>query len=439
MARSRAAAARFDPGAAAGRRACRRRDRALRGRSALRAGAAVGDGRPAARPSQFLADLSRRGKTRPAHRHSRRFDLPPRADRFRLAVLSPRGQRAPGIRLRGHAGELFGRRRVPEIPRHQIGADGIRLRLAADAVVAHQPQLARRAHRGAVDRPGAGRDRARSRAFYPAAARRAERRRAQPHYRSRALRRIDPVLDRLPALAIRRRRRVAGGSFRRDAAQDSDRQSAGDLSAFTGGGRRGRAKNSDARGDGAMNKPVPESETKAAQRLGFVDCDIHPVQRSPKDLYPYLEERWREHSETFGGHLCQGLSGQLSFPRMMASGMRADAYPSNGGPPGCDLELMQRQHLDLNGCDTGMMVCLSRGGMEERNLEFGSALAHAVNDWQIHDWVEKDRRLKAGIVVPQDYPEFAVREIDARAENEAFRQVIISPRSSEPLGRRKYW
>ena len=189
-----------------------------------------------------------------------------------------------------------------------------------------------------------------------------------------------------------------------------------------------------------MNKPVPERQVKTAQKLGFVDCDIHPVQRSPKDLYPYLEERWREHIENFGGHLCQGLAAQLPFPRMMASGMRADAYPSNGGPPGCDLELMQRQHLDLNGCATGMMICLSRGGMEERNLEFGAALAHAVNDWQIHDWVEKDRRLKAGIVVPQEYPEFAAREIDARAaENAAFRQVIISPRSIEPLGRRKYW
>jgi predicted TIM-barrel fold metal-dependent hydrolase len=189
-----------------------------------------------------------------------------------------------------------------------------------------------------------------------------------------------------------------------------------------------------------MNKPVPEQQVKTAQKLGFVDCDIHPVQRSPKDLYPYLEQRWREHIENFGGHLCQGLAAQLPFPRMMASGMRADAYPSNGGPPGCDLELMQRQHLDLNGCATAMMICLSRGGMEERNLEFGSALAHAVNDWQIHDWVEKDRRLKAGIVVPQEYPEFAAREIDTRtAENAAFRQVIISPRSIEPLGRRKYW
>ena len=37
-----------------------------------------------------------------------------------------------------------------------------------------------------------------------------------------------------------------------------------------------------------MNEPVPERQVKTAQKLGFVDCDIHPVQRSPKDLYPYL-------------------------------------------------------------------------------------------------------------------------------------------------------
>ncbi len=173
-----------------------------------------------------------------------------------------------------------------------------------------------------------------------------------------------------------------------------------------------------------MNKPVPEREVKAAQKLGFVDCDIHPVPRTPRDMHPYLSARWREHADTFGAHLCQGLIGQLPFPRMMAAGMRADSYPGNGGPPGCDLELMQRQHLDLNGCQTGMLVVLSRGGMDERNVEFGAALAHAANDWQLHDWVAKDKRLKAGIVVPQEYPEFAVREIDERAQNDVFRQVI---------------
>ena len=189
-----------------------------------------------------------------------------------------------------------------------------------------------------------------------------------------------------------------------------------------------------------MNKPVAERETKTAQKLGFVDCDIHPVQRTAKDLFPYLSTRWREHAETFGAHLCQGVVGQLPFPRMMAAGMRADSYPANGGPPGSDLDMMRRQHLDANGCEVGMLVPLSRAGMDERNLEFGAALGHAINDWQLHDWVAKDKRLKAGLVVPQEYPEFAVREIDERAaEHEAFRQVIISPRTIEPLGRRKYW
>jgi predicted TIM-barrel fold metal-dependent hydrolase len=188
-----------------------------------------------------------------------------------------------------------------------------------------------------------------------------------------------------------------------------------------------------------MNASVAERSVKARSKLGFVDCDIHPVERSAADFYPYLSTRWREHMETFGSHICQGLSNQLSYPRMMASGRRADAFPKRGGPPGSDIELMKEQHLDANNVEIGMLVALSRGGMEERNLDFAAALSSAVNDWQLHEWVEKDRRLQAGVVVPQEYAEFAAQEIDRRAQNEAFRQVIISPKSSEPLGRRKYW
>lgn len=188
-----------------------------------------------------------------------------------------------------------------------------------------------------------------------------------------------------------------------------------------------------------MNMPVLERDVQGKSKLSFVDCDIHPVQRSDKDLHPYLSARWREHMDNFGGHIRQGLIGQVMHPRMMAAGQRADAYPQRGGPPGSDLELMQKQHLDFNGCEIGMLVALARGGMEERNLDFSAALSTACNDWQLHDWVEKDRRLKAGIVVPQEYAEHAVKEIDRRAQDPAFRQVIISPKSSEPLGRRRYW
>jgi len=186
-----------------------------------------------------------------------------------------------------------------------------------------------------------------------------------------------------------------------------------------------------------MNAPLREQ--KAAQRLMIVDCDIHPIQRSAKDLYPFLSKHWQEHLETFGGHVRQGLIEQTMWPRMMAAGQRADAYPAQGGPPGSDFELMKRQHLDVNGVEFGMLVALSKGGMEERNPDLARALSSAVNDWQLEAWVKRDARLKAGIVVTGEDPEHAVAEIEKRAGDPSFAQVILSPRSSEPLGRRRYW
>jgi predicted TIM-barrel fold metal-dependent hydrolase len=47
--------------------------------------------------------------------------------------------------------------------------------------------------------------------------------------------------------------------------------------------------------------------------------------------------------------------------------------------------------------------------------------------------------LRAGIVVPQEDAAFAVSEIERRANDPAFVQILISPRASDPLGHRRYW
>ena len=179
-------------------------------------------------------------------------------------------------------------------------------------------------------------------------------------------------------------------------------------------------------------------QAPAVQQLKVVDCDIHPVYRTPAELHPFMSARWREHMATFGTHFRHGLHGQLPYPRMMAAGMRLDSFPDDG-PPGSDLDLMRRQHLDANGVEVGMLIALSRGGMEERNLDFGAALSSAINDWQLECWVKKEPRLRAAIVVPQENADHAVTEIEKRAGDPAFVQVMISPRSSDPLGHRRYW
>lgn len=185
-----------------------------------------------------------------------------------------------------------------------------------------------------------------------------------------------------------------------------------------------------------MNAPVVEK--LASQQLSIVDCDIHPSKKSGEALYPYFTKKWQEHLAVFGLNNRQGMVGQQAYSRMMAGGVRADSFPETGGP-GSDLNLMRRQHLDPNGVEIGMMLVLTGNGAEEQNQDFAEALARAVNDWQIEEWVKPEPRLRGSIVVPQEDPAAAVAEIERCAAQPGFLQILLSPRSTEPLGRRRYW
>jgi hypothetical protein len=79
------------------------------------------------------------------------------------------------------------------------------------------------------------------------------------------------------------------------------------------------------------------------------------------------------------------------------------------------------------------------GGNTSRNLDEAAALCGAMNDWQAHEFVELEPRLRASILVPQDDPEAAVREIEKRAGDWRFAQIQLGSKTSEPLGRRRYW
>lgn len=186
-----------------------------------------------------------------------------------------------------------------------------------------------------------------------------------------------------------------------------------------------------------MNKQI--RETDAAAQLKIIDCDIHPAQKSREAFFPYLEKRWVEHFKSFGTSIRQGLVGQLAYPRMTANGMRVDARPDDGTPAGSSLEMLQSQHLDPLNVEIGNLITLGGSGMEERNPDLAAAMARAANDWQVAEWLEPEPRLRGGIVVSQDVPEAAVAEIERRAGDKRFVQVVMSSRPNETIGARKYW
>lgn len=74
----------------------------------------------------------------------------------------------------------------------------------------------------------------------------------------------------------------------------------------------------------------------------IIDCDVHQLTKSPKDLFPYLSRAYQERIELFG----TGLSQRTGYPNGGNRGWRADAVPEDGSPVGSDLPFMRRQHLD---------------------------------------------------------------------------------------------
>jgi predicted TIM-barrel fold metal-dependent hydrolase len=189
-----------------------------------------------------------------------------------------------------------------------------------------------------------------------------------------------------------------------------------------------------------MNIEVrPYAGPLAATMVGPVDCDIHPGRNSPRELFPYLERRWQAHAEMFGVVQRHGYQAGVAYPKGQPSASRRDAWPPDGGKPGTSLAFMQAQHLDANGIAFGILNPLASTGQGFQNLDLANAFTRAINDWQIAEWTSQDARLRASVVVSYEDPAAAVAEIERRAGDPGFVQVLLLGRTAEPLGQRKYW
>ena len=189
-----------------------------------------------------------------------------------------------------------------------------------------------------------------------------------------------------------------------------------------------------------MVQRATQREPQRRAKTTFIDCDIHNTPPSVSALYPYMSERWRRHTELFGMRVHHGFAAGIPYPKASpGSGSRVDAWPPSGLPPGADLDFMREQHLDAFNIEYGILNCLYPKVGEQLNEEYGAALARAVNDWQVAEWLEKEPRLRASIVVQYENAELAAAEIDRVADHAGFVQVGLLPRTKEPLGKRRYW
>lgn len=166
---------------------------------------------------------------------------------------------------------------------------------------------------------------------------------------------------------------------------------------------------------------------------GPIDCDVHPAVPRIAALTPFLEPYWREQVEIRG---TDGLD-LASYPVHAPDSCRPD-WRVPGTKPGTDLSALRRHALD--GFGTSVAICnVLYGAPALFNRHFATALARATNDWLAAEWLDREPRLRGSITIgPQD-PEAAVAEIERRAADPRFVQIMLLASGDQPLGLPHYW
>jgi predicted TIM-barrel fold metal-dependent hydrolase len=165
---------------------------------------------------------------------------------------------------------------------------------------------------------------------------------------------------------------------------------------------------------------------------GIVDCDVHNVVPDVHALFPWLSDFWQEYVEQ------SGFKGprDTAYPKAPTSAL-AGATPTGGGPPGSDLDLIRRHVLEAWDVEIAILSC-AYAVESIHNPDADVALASATNDWQISEWLNRETRLRASVVVPSKQPDAAAREIERVGDHPGFVRVFLPVRSAIPYGKRFY-
>jgi predicted TIM-barrel fold metal-dependent hydrolase len=71
--------------------------------------------------------------------------------------------------------------------------------------------------------------------------------------------------------------------------------------------------------------------------------------------------------------------------------------------------------------------------------DMAAAFCRALNDYIAKEWLDRDPRMRASIVIPMQSVEYAVDEIERCAKDRRFVQIMVLAMQETPLGRRHYW
>jgi uncharacterized protein len=160
-----------------------------------------------------------------------------------------------------------------------------------------------------------------------------------------------------------------------------------------------------------------------------IDGDIHAVLPSVETLLPYLDSHWRDYVSESGFAQTHTELTEFSYPSLAPT----------TGPSGDDAPTLRdvQRHLDTWRAQAAIVCCYYPvEGVS--NPDFAAAMASAVNDWLIAEWLDRDERLRGSVLIAPQQPDMAAQEIERVGDHPGVVQVILPARSEAPYGNRRF-
>jgi predicted TIM-barrel fold metal-dependent hydrolase len=159
--------------------------------------------------------------------------------------------------------------------------------------------------------------------------------------------------------------------------------------------------------------------------IPIIDCDVHPEASAQYPIEPFVPEEYRE-------AMRQGLGGSPSTGYTNPFGVNRRDVRCN------DPHETATALLDRYGIAYGVLQPPGMKASLTVNIDVGSAIARAWNDWQM-GWIAADNRFLGSICINVSDPAAAVKEIRRVGAHKQMVQVVVSGESRDLYGHRRYF
>jgi predicted TIM-barrel fold metal-dependent hydrolase len=167
-----------------------------------------------------------------------------------------------------------------------------------------------------------------------------------------------------------------------------------------------------------------------------IDCDVHANVPSLDALFPYQDKVWVDAARERGFRGPSGLS--LTYPPALPTTARPEWRPADGRVPASALSDLRTHILDPWRVERAVLNCYYAID-SLRHPDWAIAIARSVNDWIIANWLDREPRLAASLVIPARDPAAAAAEIERVGSHPGFVQVLVPVRSERLYGQRVFW